>query len=182
MKKITILLLLISLNGFSQIKVDTSFNGFKTEYYNNGNPKKKVEYKKGNPCGLVITYREKGGLSEVGTFCNKRWIGEYKFYYDNGQVQQNFNFDSNGKRVGYQKTYYENGLMQTITAAYDNDKDAYSLEFDTLGNIVGTLGLRIDGYVIYKDDKRYDNYKGMQEVLLELVKKENEATLRLKNK
>jgi antitoxin component YwqK of YwqJK toxin-antitoxin module len=180
MKKCVIIVLLISVKSFSQINVDTSFSGFKIDYFPNNNPKKKVEYKKGKPCGLVMTYHENGTLNETGIFLKGKWLGEYKFYYPNGQAQQSFNFDSNGKRVGYQRTYYENGLIQIIAASYNNGKDGYSLTFDTLGKLIGSLELQIDGQIIYKNDKGYDNYKGMQEALLDIVNRENEVILRKK--
>ena len=182
MKKLLILLLLGSLTGFSQRNVDTSFSGFKIDYFANKNPKMKIEYKKGVPSGLVITYHENGALNEVGVFFNKRWIGNYKIHYPNGKIHQDLNFDSNGKKVGIQKYYFENGLIQVIAAAYDSEKDGCSLQFDTLGKLIGTLGLQIDGQRVNKDDKIYDNYKGMEETLLDIVNKENEATLRLRSK
>ncbi len=48
---------------------------------------------------------------EEGLWKNNRWVGDYKLYYDNGQVQQAFKFDPSGKRAGPQTYYYENGQV-----------------------------------------------------------------------
>lgn len=175
--KYIIILLAISLKLFSQNSVDTSFTGFKIEYSENKKPKKKIEYKKGKPSGLVITYKPNGQFNEIGTFVSGRWIGNYKFFHDNGQVEQDFNFDSNGKRIGLQKYYFKNGVLQILAMFNDNKQNGYSLEFDSLGKMTN-YEYCLNGGKINKDDKIYTDYKEMLDAMIEIANKENELVLK----
>lgn len=54
MKNIFLIFILLVTKAFWQTKIDTSFNGIRTDYYANGNIKCKAEYKKGRANGAHI--------------------------------------------------------------------------------------------------------------------------------
>jgi antitoxin component YwqK of YwqJK toxin-antitoxin module len=79
------------------------------EYYCNSNPKSILTYNNGRPDGNAVMYHENGKVSEEGIWKNQRWVGMYKLYYPNGQLQHEFNYNTSGKREGKSVYYYENG-------------------------------------------------------------------------
>jgi antitoxin component YwqK of YwqJK toxin-antitoxin module len=89
--------------------VNSRKNGFWLEYYCNKKLKSKISYVNNRPNGYAILYFESWKIKEEGLWKNNRWIGAYKLYYSNGNVQQNFNFNSTGKREGKQVYFHENG-------------------------------------------------------------------------
>ena len=80
-------------------------------------------------------YHENGKIKEEGLWKNNRWVGDYKLYYDNGQVQQAFKFNTTGKREGKQEYFYENGQVM-IEGNWAEGKEAGVLkEFHENGDI-----------------------------------------------
>jgi antitoxin component YwqK of YwqJK toxin-antitoxin module len=88
---------------------DNRKTGVWVEFYCNGNMKNKLTFANGRPDGYAIMYGENGKITEEGNWKINKWVGNYKLYYENGQVQHEFVFNPNGKREGAQKYYYENG-------------------------------------------------------------------------
>jgi antitoxin component YwqK of YwqJK toxin-antitoxin module len=68
-------------------------------------------------------YHENGKISEEGNWQNNRWIGNYRLYYENGQVQHEFVFNASGRREGPQKYYFDNGQV-AIEGNFANGKEA----------------------------------------------------------
>ncbi len=104
--------------------VDNKKNGLWIEYYCNGKLKNKIQYVNGRPDGYCIIYHENGKIQEEGQWSSKlnKWVGKYRLYYDNGQVQHEFNFNTNGKREGPAKYYYENGQL-AIEGNFQNGQE-----------------------------------------------------------
>ncbi len=92
------------------------------EYYCNSNMKNKLTFVNGRPDGYAQMFHENGKISEEGNWKNNRWVGNYKLYYDNGQVQHEFVFSQTGKREGVQKYFYENGQL-AIEGTFSNGKE-----------------------------------------------------------
>lgn len=93
------------------------------EYYCNSNMKNKLTFVNGRPDGYAWMFHENGKISEEGNWKNNRWIGNYKLYYDNGQIQHEFVFNQTGKREGPQKYYYDNGQL-AIEGNFVNGKES----------------------------------------------------------
>jgi len=93
------------------------------EYYCNANMKNKLTFVNGRPDGLAQMFHENGKISEEGNWKNNRWVGNYKLYYDNGQVQHEFVFSATGKREGNQKYFYDNGQL-AIEGSFANGKES----------------------------------------------------------
>jgi antitoxin component YwqK of YwqJK toxin-antitoxin module len=85
--------------------------------------KNKLTFVNGRPDGYAIMYHENGKISEEGNWKNQRWVGNYKLYYENGQVQHEFVFNPSGKRDGAQKYFYENGQL-AIEGNFANGKES----------------------------------------------------------
>ena len=85
---------------------DNRKTGIWVEFYCNGNMKNKLTFASGRPDGYAIMYGENGKITEEGNWKINKWVGNYKLYYENGQVQHEFVFNPNGKREGAQKYFY----------------------------------------------------------------------------
>jgi antitoxin component YwqK of YwqJK toxin-antitoxin module len=115
--------------------VDNKKTGIWKEYYCNAILKNKITYTNGRPDGYAIMYHENGKISEEGMWKINKWVGDYKLYYENGQVQQEFKFNSTGKREGEQKYYYENGQVM-IEGTWASGKEAGTIkEYHENGDI-----------------------------------------------
>jgi antitoxin component YwqK of YwqJK toxin-antitoxin module len=80
-------------------------------------------------------YHDNGKIKEEGLWKNNRWVGDYKLYYENGQVQQAFKFNVSGKREGIQTYFYDNGQVM-IAGNWQEGKEAGVLkEFYENGDI-----------------------------------------------
>lgn len=102
--------------------LDNRKKGIWSSYFCSGNLYKKVTFQNGRPDGYAVFYHENGKTAEEGVWKINKWMGTYKSYYDNGQVQQEFNFNQAGKREGAQKYYYPDGKTQ-IEGNWQNGKE-----------------------------------------------------------
>ncbi len=101
---------------------DNRKTGIWTSYFCAGTIYKKITFQNGRPDGYAIFYHENGKTAEEGTWKANKWLGVYKTYYDNGQVQQDFTFNQAGKREGPQKYFYADGKTQ-IEGNWNNGKE-----------------------------------------------------------
>ena len=53
-----------------------------------------------------------GNKREEGNWKGSRWVGAYKSYYENGNLRNDFTYNTNGEKSGIQKYYYESGQLQ----------------------------------------------------------------------
>ena len=87
-------------------------NGKKTGawkmYHCNGRVKCEMLYRE-DRSAFVKNYYENGVLREQGTWKNNTWVGDYKYFYENGKTFYDFAFNQDGKREGRQVYYYQNG-------------------------------------------------------------------------
>ena len=178
--KYLFILLIIYSKSFAQKSVDTTYNGFKVEFFETKSPKSKIEYRKGKPHGLALFYFENGKLKEMGTFVNNRWVGNYQKFYETGQVQHNFNFDKSGKRIGLQRYYHSNGVLALLglySTSFEEKNDEFVLEFDILGKLIDKPILLINGEKMIWDTKLHYLNKEKVEALMDLVNHENEIVI-----
>lgn len=83
-----------------------------TATFPSGSKKHVLTYKNGLPKGYAIFYYEDGKIMEQGNWDVNHWKGEYTFYHANGNPAYKFNFDESGKRVGRQLYFHENGNLK----------------------------------------------------------------------
>ncbi len=101
---------------------DNRKKGIWTSYFCAGTVYKKITFQNGRPDGYAIIYHENGKTAEEGTWKGNKWLGPYKNYFENGQVQQDFTFNQAGKREGPQKYFYSDGTPQ-IEGNWQNGKE-----------------------------------------------------------
>lgn len=104
------------------VYADNRKKGIWTSYFCSGGISKKITFQNGRPDGYAIFFHENGKTAEEGTWKMNKWMGEYKTYYDNGQVKNQFTFNQAGKREGVQKYYYSDGTVQ-IEGNWANGKE-----------------------------------------------------------
>lgn len=103
----------------------------------------------------------------------QKWIGEYRYYYENGHVQQRFLFDERGKRAGLQRFYYPNGILQVFKKFNEKgQEDGYELMFDMNGNLQ-----KKPAYYINGDKVTNGENPEMLRLMLDIAEKENAAVL-----
>jgi MORN repeat protein len=139
------------------------------EYYCDDKIKSIIEFKEGRPNGKCVTFHPNGAVNETGTWIINGWVGEYFLYYDTGKPQRIFNFNEKRQRDGFLKYYFRNGMLQVISKWIDN-KDYASLQFDTLGKLIGT---GLNGKALKEGDKISDEDKKIIDSMKEVAAKEN---------
>jgi antitoxin component YwqK of YwqJK toxin-antitoxin module len=70
-----------------------------------------------------VFYYKNGKKREEGTWKNNRWTGDYKYYYENGNIRNEWKYNNSGKRTGVQKYYHENGQLM-IEGKWNNGQEA----------------------------------------------------------
>jgi antitoxin component YwqK of YwqJK toxin-antitoxin module len=115
--------------------VDGKRVGIWKEYYCNKSLKSKINYENNHPSGYAIMYHDNGKIKEEGLRMNDRWVGDYKLYFSNGQVQQAFTFVASGKREGPQQYFYENGRVMIDGTWVKGEKNGVLTEYYENGNI-----------------------------------------------
>lgn len=78
------------------------------------------ENAKGEQTGFWVFFDD-GYKSAEGDFENGHKVGNWKYYYTNGQLRITENYDKDGKTTGEFISYYKNGAIKE-TSTYANDK------------------------------------------------------------
>lgn len=106
------------------------FGKFKT-YYPNGNLEEEGDYLK----DADVVYSSESGdyTTKNGDYLSPedaekalnsiKFTGNYKKYYENGNIEYDLNFNSKGNREGIQKTYNEDGSLESEESYKDGKKD-----------------------------------------------------------
>lgn len=166
-------LLLFSLKALAQEDTMATFSGTQFTYHTNGFIKCRMTYKNGVVNGPCVCYNSLGYKTEEGVMRGQKWIGEYRYYYENGHVQQRFLFDERGKRAGLQRFYYPNGILQVFKKFNEKgQEDGYELMFDMNGNLQ-----KKPAYYINGDKVTNGENPEMLRLMLDIAEKENAAVL-----
>ena len=86
-------------------------SGIWTKYFANEQILSVITYVSNRPKGDYWVYYDNGQLQEAGHWKNNRNTGDFDRFYDNGEKQQEFKFNTTGKRDGMQKYYHDNGQL-----------------------------------------------------------------------
>ena len=84
--------------------------GLWLEYHENGQLRRKENYKDGKLHGLAEKYHENGQLESKGNYNDGKLHGLTEWYYKNGQLEAKANY-KDGKRHGLVEVYRENGQL-----------------------------------------------------------------------
>ena len=113
-------------------------------------------------------YYPNGKVCEQGYWKGNRWVGEYKFFYDNGKPKYIWHYDEDGLREGVQKYFYRNGNLMLVGNWKKGQEQGKMREYYSNGVIKRLTEWRngmIDGPVVefYPDGqikKKYYYVKG----------------------
>ena len=126
---------------------DNKKNGKWTEYYENGKIKSEITYVNDEPNGYAKLYYDTGTPSEEGIWQNYHWVGNYRAFYENGNLRNYFHMNRQGKRTQGQIYFYEDGSERmegewndgqengTVTEYYDNGDKKSERVFNEGGKI-----------------------------------------------
>lgn len=89
--------------------------GFWRKYYPNQDNtlKSEITYVNGRAWGPYTTYWKNGNIREKGTWERKN-VSDLERHYENGNLQNKFFFNENGRQDGQQFYYAENGQLQLV--------------------------------------------------------------------
>ena len=121
---------------FTSFKLIAYTDSLQTERYKNGKLKSIIYFKDKKPFGIIQMFDTIGKLKETGFWDQSRWIGNYNYYYQNGQKSKQYNFGINGKRIGLQTEYFQNGIIKGIAFYNDGKIVEPYYNFDSLGNFI----------------------------------------------
>ncbi len=77
---------------------DNRKEGVWIDYFPSGNIKNKISFAAGRPHGPCSLYFQDGNVEEEGTWINNRWVGNYKYTYENGTIMEII-FDDKGEEI-----------------------------------------------------------------------------------
>ncbi len=118
------------------------------KYFPTGNLQSEILYKNGKAIGDFKTYynNKENTVEEQGYWGGKVYKDKFIRYHSNGVIAQEKNFNAEGKAEGVQKYYYENGQVElefnssngknvgTATRYWPNGDIKEIIEFDAEGN------------------------------------------------
>lgn len=84
-------------------------------------------------------YYENGKTEESGTWKDYRNVGDYKRYYENGNIAQHFHFTESGKRDGIQKYYHKNGNIRAVGTWRNGQAKGEIRIYNEEGKLIETL-------------------------------------------
>ncbi|MBU1355474.1 MAG: hypothetical protein KJ620_02810 [Candidatus Edwardsbacteria bacterium] len=85
--------------------------------------------------GKSISYYENGGIKSTGSMNGFQFAGLWTWYYDNGKIQKQIDFDSLGGLNGRYVEYYRNGKIKTDAHFSQKMLDKDFKEYDEEGKI-----------------------------------------------
>lgn len=88
-------------------KKRAGFHGLVIEYYLNGNPSIKLNYRDGQLNGICKEYFKTGELKKQYRYKEGKRNGVWKEFYDSGKIKTKGKYKDD-ERVGVWKTYYKN--------------------------------------------------------------------------
>ncbi|MEW5818312.1 MAG: hypothetical protein AB1798_23355, partial [Spirochaetota bacterium] len=104
-------------------------------YYPNGIAKQLKTKIKDREQGKSISYYENGNIKSTGIVNGFQFVGLWTWYYDNGVIQKQIDFDSLGGLNGKYVEYYNNGKIKTDAHFNQKALDKDFKEYDEEGKI-----------------------------------------------
>lgn len=108
---------------------------FWVKFDSNGFKISEFQYKNGQPNGVARVFYTNGKIQEEGVWKGTTWVGKYKFYFENGNLCYEWNYNEDGLRVGEQKYFHENGKIKIEGSWAEGKKNGFLKEYYEDGNI-----------------------------------------------
>jgi len=117
MKKLLLILFIIPLIGFGQIET-------KIEYWDNGQVLSQIHYLDVKRDGSCRYWYKNGTIMSEGFYKNGKMIGVWMSYHENGKIESHgtYKYTESGvytRKNGDWKYYYDNGQLQRETIIID---------------------------------------------------------------
>lgn len=136
-----------------KVKVSAMFRngipeGIKREFNPEGNIEKGFLYRNGiliaegitkedgNRDGYWKEFFPDGSLRSDGKYDNGKQVGDWKYYHENGKIEQLGKFSKQGKPEGIWKWYFETGQLLKEENYSNGLKDGMMTEFDEAGKLI----------------------------------------------
>ena len=139
--------------------VDGTKQGVWVEYYQTNIIKNEITYTNDEIDGFAKTYYIDGTLKEQGIWKTDKWVGEYKYFYENGNPQYLWNYSTSGQRTGNQKYFHDNGNIMIEGNWQEGKETGVIKEFSETGKIVAEKSFN-DGVF---DESTSKNYEKIEE-------------------
>jgi len=101
-----------------------------------GKIKTEMTYVNDRKKGFARVYYANGQPMEEGLWQGNKWVGKYKFFYENGQLYYDFNYNDDGKREGAQKYYHDNGKLMVEGTWHESKEAGVIKEFNKDGKLI----------------------------------------------
>jgi antitoxin component YwqK of YwqJK toxin-antitoxin module len=81
-------------------------------------------------------FYDNGLIKAKGKYDKNKEIGNWIFYFENGNVEQTGSFDNNGNYNGEWKWFYQGGQLRISEQYYEGEREGSFVEYDSLGNVI----------------------------------------------
>jgi antitoxin component YwqK of YwqJK toxin-antitoxin module len=127
---------------------DDRKEGTWVKYHNDGvTPKLKGEYVNNRPQGAYVKIYPNGKPREVGTFVRNLYQDSLKRYHENGKLEYEANYNTQGNEQGTVKFYYPNGQLEFEYTANDGKPTGKAVRYYENGDIKEVIFYGTDGSV-----------------------------------
>jgi antitoxin component YwqK of YwqJK toxin-antitoxin module len=134
--------------------VDDRKEGIWIKYHTDGStPKLKGEYKNNRPEGQYTKYYPNGKVREQGVFERNLYQDSLKRFHENGKIEYEAKFNSNGKEEGKVKYYYPNGQVEFEYESNDGKPSGKAVRYYENGDIKEVIFYDADGSVAKSEQR-----------------------------
>ncbi len=148
---------------------DNKKQGVWIKYFPSGKQHTIITYLNGRPNGDYKVFYENGQLEEEGVWKNSRNVGNFKRFYENGKPHQEFVFNPGGKRDGTQKYYYDNGQLNIIGLVKEGKESGEFKEYYEDGSLKSVKYFDELGKVNHEKTKTYESKQPQKNEVIEVV-------------
>ncbi|HRE73256.1 MAG TPA: hypothetical protein PK798_09680 [Flavobacteriales bacterium] len=129
---------------------DDKYSGKIKEYYPSGELKYEGEYVNGEVSGNVVNYFRDGKVESKYVYLNGKGNGPFETFYENGKTRSKGTM-KNGKRSGKCTSWFENGQINEEEEFDDDGKgNGVQKEYDEDGKLIVETELKKGNLVAYK--------------------------------
>ena len=127
---------------------DDRKEGLWVKYHNDGaTPRLKGNYVNNRPSGKYIKLYPDGTIKEVGSFDRNKYFDSLKRYHENGVLEYEANYNSDGKEDGVVKFFYPNGQEEFVYESHNGHPVGKATRYYENGDVKEIITYAEDGTV-----------------------------------